>query len=187
MKNLELNINKKYNNSFNIFKFTFFFLFFLSSNVFAERLILECSFHDEPERKMNFHIDTDKQHLVQFDTLKYTTPQVALTYKSKFLLIVEIILYPESALDLNKKYNDNAKYHTVLIFMDINRYSGEFKMHRQSMDKKNMSKYLKKIKELRGTENIYSDILKFAQKNKGEGYRVEEDFYGNCSKSNKKF
>lgn len=154
----------------------------------AEVVVLNCYFNEAPNRIYNFHIDTKKQHLIQFDTVKYSRPQLALTYESKFLLAIEVILSDSQIREAEKKYNDNSTYMMRMIFFDINRYSGRLQMHAQTMNVKNFKKYLTKMTSLKGTKNIYSDILKFGRKNDGPGYRVNEDFRpGNCSKSKQKF
>ena len=125
-------------------------IFLSQTKVFSEDLVLNCRFNAVPDRVMNFHINTEKQHWIQSDTTKYKTPQLALTYKSKFLLAAEIPLNSRMVAEINKKYNDNAKYINNMIMFDINRYSGEFEMHTQTTDKKNFKKYLDKMNSLKG-------------------------------------
>ena len=44
------------------------------------------------------------------------------------------------------------------------------------------------MKKLKGSGNIYNEILKFAENNDGLGYRLSDDFGpGTCKESNKKF
>ena len=74
-----------------------------------------------------------------------------------------------------------------MVFFDINRYSGAMQMNVQSLDDRNFKIYLNKISSLRGTQNIYFDMLEFADKNDRPGYRLFDFGEGNCSKTNKKF
>ena len=163
--------------------------FFISNKAFSKIVVLDCHWNDWPERIMNLHIDTVKQHLLQFETTRYDQPVLALTNESKFFLAIEFILTPSQSNEVNKEYNDTERYGIRMLYWDINRYSGRFRMHSQTMTEKNfINKNLVKMTELKGSGNMYNEILKFAEYNDGPGYRLRDDFGpGTCKKSNKKF
>ncbi|MDA9678753.1 hypothetical protein N9T28_01240 [Candidatus Pelagibacter sp.] len=175
----------------NIITFLFinFLLLFISNKAISKIVILDCHWNDSPERIMNLHIDTVKQHLIQFDTTKYDQPVLALTNETRFFIAIEIILTPTQSNEVNKQYNDTETYGVQMFYWDINRYSGRFQMHTQTMTKKKfVNKNLTKMRKLKGSGNIYNEILKFAENNDGLGYRLSDDFGpGTCKKSNKKF
>lgn len=161
-------------------------LLLLSNKSIAEIVVLECKL-DDANSVMNLHINTQKNHFIQFDTRKFETPQLGLTYKSKFLLTAEIFLDSNQSKYYNKQYNDGANYTVNMVFFDINRYSGAMKMNSQTLDDQNFKIFLNKMSSLKGTQNIYLDMLKFADKNDRPGYRLFDFGEGNCSKLNKKF
>ena len=161
-------------------------LLFLSNKSIAEIVVLECKL-DKGNSVMNLHINTQKNHFIQFDTRIFDKPQLGLTYKSKFFLAAELFLDSNQSKYYNNEYNDTANYTVDMVFFDINRYSGAMKMNVQSLDDRNFKIYLNKISSLRGTQNIYLDMFEFADKNDRPGYRLFDFGEGNCSKSNKKF
>jgi hypothetical protein len=171
------------------FLFINFLLLFVSNKAISKIVVLDCNWNDWPERIMNLHIDTDKQHLIQFETTKYDKPVLALTNESRFFIAMEIILTPIQSNEVNKKYNDTKRYEVRMFYWNINRYSGRFQMHTQTLTKKNfVNKNLVKMTELKGSGNMYNEMLKFAENNDGPGYRLRDDFGpGTCKKSNKKF
>ena len=161
---------------------------FNATNAMSKTVILSCYFNEYPERKMNFHIDPIKEHLLQFDTSKYPRPQLALTDDSRFLLGIEIILSSSQIAEAKNKFKDNYNYNYRMIFFNINRYSGRLEMHTQTMDKINFKLYMNNLKKIKGSNNMYLELVNFARKNDGPGYRLNEDFgAGTCNKAKQQF
>lgn len=133
-----------------------------------------------------FHVDTKKNHWIQYNTRKFSHYQIGITYPTKFFLQAEILLEPNDTF-YNDTYNDSANYKYSMFLVDIDRYSGEARMHTQTLDQKNFNKYFNKLKSHKGEKNIYMYMLDFGEKNKGVGYRLLDMGRPTCKKSNKKF
>ena len=167
-------------------------LFFLINSIFlsyskAEILILACSFNNSPNSNLVLHIDTDKQRLIQTDTLKLDPAQVALKRDSKFTIIKSSLIDNSEMKTHQNRFNDNAVYDESQMFMEINRYSGDFDMYVLFFDRNNFDFFLTKINEIKNSENLFREMEIFAEKNNRPGFRYDDFGDGVCKKSNKQF
>ena len=166
-------------------------IFFLPRSSFAENIILTCNWNNDPNSKFNFHIDSKKNQLIQFDDTIQDPPALAITTKSSIFLAIGRDLDLSQSNEINKRYSDNIRYQFVMFYWSINRYTGKFTNHSQSFTYDSFEKKKKPfiIKQRNsGYKNAYYKFLKFGQKNDGPGSRLNDTFGdGICIKSEKKF
>ena len=159
---------------------TFFFL----NNAFSKNLILECKRGNTTDL---IHINTSKQHWIQYNTRKFEFPQPALTFSSKFVLHAEVIIGQEDTNYWNNRYNDGANYTRTMILFDVDRYSGTIRGHSHIIDESSFKKYFSKLRKEVGNENIYVNMEAYGQQNDGKGHHFLSLGSGKCTTSEKKF
>jgi len=164
----------------------YFFLitFCFFNNAFSKNLILECN---RGNTKDLIHINTSKQHWLQYNTRKFEFPQPAITFSSKFYLHAEVILGQEDSDYWNSRYNDNANYTRTMILFDIDRYSGAIRGHSHIIDDSAFKKYFSKLRKEAGNENIYLAMETYGEQNDRRGHHFLQLTSGTCTTSEKKF
>ena len=167
-----------------------FFYFSLINNSLGENIILTCNWDNDPQLKFVFHIDPEKNQLVQFNNQIQDPPALANVNETTIFIAMGRPLDLTDSNERSKRYNDNILYELEIFYWGINRYSGQFEMHSQIYTNENFEKKGAFISKQRksGYENAYYKFWKYGEQNDGPGSRLNDTFSdGVCKKASQKF